>query len=131
LAELGNEWSSAIRQTAQYDVIAENLGMVVMCRLAREDRLRPVQLQESLAITSGGVSKLLDRLEAAGVVARLGTKPEDDLRGVEIVLTRKGSSVLGDVLSAIAPSAAAVVGELQRIAAESGVSIGTATSTED
>ena len=104
LATLGYEWSSAIRQTEQGDVAVDNLSMVVLCRLAGEHRLRPVELQESLTITSGGMSKLIDRLEAAGLVARLGTKPEDDLRGVEVALTKKGSSVLGDVLSAVAPS---------------------------
>ena len=118
MASAGHEWSDVIRRIAGGELVVDNLAMVVLCRLQASEVLRPLELQESLAITSGGTTKLIDRLEEAGLVARLAVKPDGDGRGVQIALTRKGSSLLREVLAAIAPKVDELNADLAQIAAE-------------
>ena len=117
LAAVGREWTALIRAVGGGEPIADNAAAIVMCRL-QVGALRPLELQDSIALTSGGMSKLIDRLEAAGLVARLAAKPTDDGRGVQIALTKKGQAVLSDVLTAIAPSVRQVSADLVGILAE-------------
>lgn len=118
LAETGHEWTAAIRDLKQGDALTDNLTLVVLCRLHEEGPLRPVQLQEAADITSGGMSKVLDRLEEAGLVARLGTRPPENRRGVEVALTKNGSTALAAVLAAVAPRVKRLMTDLARIAGE-------------
>lgn len=103
LAEIGGEWSTLILEIAEGDPVADNVAVHVVCRLQASESLRPFELRESIAVTSGGMTKLVDRLEGAGLVARLATKPREDGRGVQIALTKKGSSLVQELLVAIAP----------------------------
>ena len=118
LAEVGHEWSTLIREIPQGESVVDNLAVIVLCRLQSNEALRPQQLQESIGITSGGMTKLIDRLERAGLVARLAVKPAEDGRGVQIALTKKGHTLLSDVLAGIAPSARQVSADLVQILAD-------------
>ena len=64
--------------------------------------LSPKKLNTFLAITAGGLTKSIDRLEQRGLVRR--TADPDDGRGTLVVLTRKGergfAGVFGDDLQA-------------------------------
>lgn len=118
LAEVGHQWSTLIHKVTEGEHVVDNVALIVMCRLQSNEALRPYELQESLGLTSGGVSKLIDRLEEAGLVARLAVKPPEDGRGVQIVLTKKGHIVLSDVLAALAPSVHQVSADLVQILAD-------------
>ena len=55
-------------------------------------RMRPTDLTSTLMLTSSGTTKRLDRLEAAGLVAR---EPDPgDRRGTLIALTEKGRALI-------------------------------------
>jgi DNA-binding MarR family transcriptional regulator len=54
-------------------------------------RLSPTELSATTMVTSGAVTKRVDRLERAGLVER--TVAEDDGRGRVIALTRKGRAL--------------------------------------
>jgi DNA-binding MarR family transcriptional regulator len=56
------------------------------------DGLRVGDLASALRVTVGGTSKLVDRVEAAGLIAR-GPDP-DDRRAARLTLTRKGERKL-------------------------------------
>jgi DNA-binding MarR family transcriptional regulator len=90
-----------------YDVLA------TLRRAGAPYLLRPSDLAESLMLTASGMTKRLDRLEQAGLVAR---HPDPaDRRGVLIELTPAGREVIdstatehvaneGNLLSALSPA---------------------------
>jgi DNA-binding MarR family transcriptional regulator len=72
----------------------------VLLRLARtpEHHLRMTDLADGAGLSTSGMTRLVDRLEAGGYVERK-TCPKDR-RGMEAVLTAKGEQVVEDVLPA-------------------------------
>jgi DNA-binding MarR family transcriptional regulator len=64
----------------------------ILATLRREGNLTPTQLMESVALSSGGMTNRLDRLEEAGWIRR-EADPEDR-RGVVVGLTRKGRDLI-------------------------------------
>lgn len=78
---------------ADYDVLA------TLRRRAGTAGLNPRDLQRSVMVTSGGMTKRIDRLEEAGLVER---RPDpDDRRAVLIRLTRRGRGVIDRALEAM------------------------------
>ena len=61
-------------------------------RRARGRRVRMAELADSLTLTRGGLTKLVDRLEAAGLLRR--EPADDDRRGLYAVLTEPGEELL-------------------------------------
>lgn len=59
-----------------------------------EGRLRQRALRDRLLLSESGVSRLLLRMEQAGLINR--TTADDDKRGIEITLTPQGSSAVID-----------------------------------
>jgi len=58
----------------------------------------PTALSDSLMITSGGTTKRLDRMEAAGLVAR---RPDpEDRRGILVELTQRGREIIDAAVEA-------------------------------
>jgi DNA-binding MarR family transcriptional regulator len=57
--------------------------------------MSPKDLNRYLAITSGGLTKSIDRLEAGRLVRR--TPDPDDGRGTLVVLTKRGERLIGQV----------------------------------
>lgn len=80
--------------------VAERRGLIpsdvyVLLALRRSSRrLNPAELIEELSITSGAVTKRIDRLAALGLVER--HRDEADGRGVKIGLTARGRRVVDD-----------------------------------
>jgi DNA-binding MarR family transcriptional regulator len=70
----------------QFDILA------TLRREGAEGRLTPTQLMQSVALSSGGMTNRLDRLEEAGLVRRVADP--DDRRGVLVALTRKGRELI-------------------------------------
>jgi MarR family 2-MHQ and catechol resistance regulon transcriptional repressor len=93
----------------------------VLIRLRRSPhrQMRLAQLGRELAITTGGVTRLIDRLETDGLVRR--TRSGDDRRAVFAQLTSAGAQVLSGALPdhvAELDSAFAVLTPPQRTAFE-------------
>lgn len=83
--------------TAELEAVYASHGLAeidfdLLCTLRRAGEpyaRRPAELARSTMITTGGISKRLDRLEAAGLVTR--TRPEDgDGRATQVQLTSEG-----------------------------------------
>jgi len=72
----------------------------VLLRLARTPghHLRMTDLADGAALSTSGMTRLVDRLEAAGLVER-ATCP-NDRRGMEAVLTAKGRRLVEKILPA-------------------------------
>ena len=59
----------------------------------QSDGLTPGQLERSLAITSGSVTKLVDRLEARRLARRI-RNPNGDRRSVTVQATQRGKTLI-------------------------------------
>jgi len=65
-----------------------SIGQMVLLRvLVHQGRATPKELAEALSVTTGNITGLLDKLEAAGLVTR--TRSAEDRRVVHIDLTAK------------------------------------------
>jgi DNA-binding MarR family transcriptional regulator len=78
---------------ADYDVLA------TLRRRAGEAGLNPRDVQRAVMVTSGGMTKRLDRLEQAGLIER--SPDPTDRRGVLIRLTPQGRSTIDKALDAM------------------------------
>ena len=82
--------------------LVTNAPIIVLCTLDLNGPCRPGELQELTGLSSGGVSKLLDRMERAGVVKRAyGTVPGDN-RGVLVSITARGRRLVRRISAVIA-----------------------------
>ncbi len=102
-----NLWLGMIRTTAAMDAVARQsmaaagLGFsdfVLLEALLHVGPLRPSELGEKLALTSGSVTAVLDRLEARGLVSR--THNPADGRSFIVELTPSGRDVIGPAYEA-------------------------------
>ena len=94
LAEFDELITDAVRQAEGRMDLADNVSVVMLCRLELERPLRPTDIMEFSGLTSGGVAKAVSRLEAVGLVTRrYGAFPEDR-RGVAISLTPKAEALV-------------------------------------
>lgn len=86
---------------ADFDVMA------TLRRHALGEGLKAKQLQASVMITSGGMTKRLDRLQSAGLIER---HPDpDDRRGVRVALTARGREVIDEALPVLLDAEAAML----------------------
>jgi DNA-binding MarR family transcriptional regulator len=94
MASMGAGVSTAIAAaTGEPDLVA-NAPMQVMCLLDLDGPARPSVIAEVVGLTSGGTTKLLDRLEHAGMIARSYGVIDDDHRGVLVSLTSQGRQMV-------------------------------------
>jgi DNA-binding MarR family transcriptional regulator len=94
LASFGTGVSTAIASaTGEPDLVA-NAPMQVMCLLDLDGPARPSVIADVVGLTSGGTTKLLDRLEAAGMIERSYGVIHDDHRGVLVTLTAAGRTMV-------------------------------------
>lgn len=68
----------------------DNLSSIVVAQLYLHGPMRPGQLRRATGMSTGGTTKLLDRIEQAGLIARVLGPVDGDRRAVSIVLTGRG-----------------------------------------
>jgi DNA-binding MarR family transcriptional regulator len=71
-----------------------NAPLLVLCLLDLEGPERPGVIGGVVGLTSGGTTKLLDRMESAGLIHRSYGAIDGDNRGVKVELTARGRSLL-------------------------------------
>lgn len=95
-------------QLGEYGLTVPDFDVLAtMRRQAGDEAINIRELQRSMMLSSGGTTKRLDRLEAAGHIERL--PDPNDRRGVLIRLTPKGRALIDDILPAITRAENAVV----------------------
>jgi DNA-binding MarR family transcriptional regulator len=101
---IGSIASEAIANAVGHE-LTDNGPVVALLALDEQGSLRPSALQELTGLSSGGVSKLLDRLQESGLVSReYGVLPQD--RRASIVrLTAKGRRTAHRMAEAIVAQA--------------------------
>jgi DNA-binding MarR family transcriptional regulator len=88
--------------SAESRPITGNAHLWVLVSLRMGGAARPVGLAESLGMTTGGMTKVIDHLEGEGLVAR--TSDPTDGRGRIVALTESGSAHVDEVLDLLAPA---------------------------
>jgi len=81
--------------------LAGNSEVIVICSLDLRGPLRPSDIVEALGMSSGGVTKLLDRLEQRGYITREFGAVASDRRATRLTLTAEGARLAhqyGDAL---------------------------------
>lgn len=81
--------------------MAQNAPIAVITELALRGPRRPSQLATFTESTSGGVTKMVDRLEESGLVARTVGEVPRDRRAVTVRLTDKGEQLARAVADAV------------------------------
>jgi DNA-binding MarR family transcriptional regulator len=92
LAQFGEVAGRAISDAVGPE-LRGNAEVITLFYLDLEGPARPGTLQELTGYTSGGTSRLLERLEDAGLLERQFGVVKDDRRAVIVQLTRKGRDV--------------------------------------
>ena len=101
LAQFGKHVSDALVDAAGKDWTS-NDSIVVLCALDLEGAKRPGAIQDLTGLTSGGVSKMLDRMESGGLVKRSYGTVHGDNRGVHVRITPKGRRLIGKISGELA-----------------------------
>lgn len=118
LAAFGQFVHSAMAEATDDEEIVGNLPILVLATLDLHGPQRPGDLQEQTGLSSGGVTKLVDRLEEKGLVERsYGAIPEDH-RGVLVSLTDRGRDSIRTMAGALGqhlPETATLVKEMDKI----------------
>lgn len=114
LTRFGSTLSEAFAGVAPSRDLVGNGPLLVLSSLELEGPRRPHDLAEALAMTTGGISKLLDRMEELGVVARRRGVLSDDRRAVVVEITPAGR----DMMRRITEAFSAAVPELSPLLRE-------------
>jgi DNA-binding MarR family transcriptional regulator len=100
LGRLGTTMGNAIAEAVGPE-LSNNGPIIALFALEEQGSMRPGQLQELTGLSSGGVSKLLDRLQEGGLVTREYGVLADDRRGSVVKLTAKGRRTSRRIAGAI------------------------------
>lgn len=102
LTRFGSSLSVAFAQVAPSPDLVDNGPLLVLSSLELDGPQRPHDLAETLGMTTGGVSKLLDRMEELDVVTRRRGVVPDDRRAVVVEITPAGRHMMRRITEALA-----------------------------
>jgi len=107
LARLGAAVSEALHARVDHQ-FASNVEVLVLTSLDLLGPQRPGDLITLTGLTSGGVTKVIDRLEEQKLIARRYGSVKGDRRGTRLVLTPEGASVAAELAEGLASQMEAV-----------------------
>ena len=94
IGEFGSYVTNTLSEVAGEAFLVNNVSIMLLSRLDLEGPMRPNQIAEFEAMTTGGVSKLIDRMEAEGLVQRKRGVLAADQRAVLVVITKSGQDLI-------------------------------------
>jgi DNA-binding MarR family transcriptional regulator len=101
IAEFSAALTGALAERVGDKDLVTNTVVLLLFDLYDGTPRRPSEIGLTTGLSSGGVTKLLDRLEAAGLVARGAGHPAGDRRGVLVVITPAGREFAEGVAGAM------------------------------
>jgi DNA-binding MarR family transcriptional regulator len=101
MASFGSEATAAMTRATGLPDLVTNAPLLVLCLLDLDGPARPSVIADVVGLTTGGTTKLLDRMEGAGLVKRAYGVIENDHRGVEVALTEEGRQMLRSASGAL------------------------------
>ena len=100
-ARFGASVTRALVAATNQPEFVTNAPLLVLCLLDLDGPTRPSAISGVVGLTSGGTTKLLDRMEAAKLIRRTYGVIEGDNRGVRVELTGGGRKLLRQATSAL------------------------------
>lgn len=122
LVGAGNAITEQIERLTDNPMLAGNAPIAVIVTLWRSGPMRPTALSKTYGMTTGGMTKVIERLEEAGVV----TKSKDDShdrRKTSVSLTEAGRTITTLLLESLADPVDALLDELAGMQADRAVEI--------
>jgi hypothetical protein len=117
MARLTQTLTVAANDVARDPDVVATMPVTLLFALDMDGPMRPTAVQELTGLSSGGVTKLVERLEHKGLVARKTGAIDGDRRGVLVELTRRGRNTVrsvSDAMAAAKKDADDLVGELSQ-----------------
>lgn len=102
MAQLRLVLASAATEAVRDADFTSDLSATLLFALDDQGAMRPTAIQELTGLSSGGVTKLVERLEQKGLVARKTGAIDGDRRGVLVELTRRGRNAVRSMSDAMA-----------------------------
>ena len=90
LANLGTVTLASVGHSDEISAHDEYFALLTLCSIDLHEPCRPGALIDVLGLTSGGVTKMLDRLEHHGLISRVYGGIEGDRRAVLVLATPAG-----------------------------------------
>ena len=118
LASFGHTVSSAMAKATGEPDLVGNTPILIMSSIELAGPKRPSELTEVTGLSSGGLSKVLDRMEALGAISRKRGVVPGDGRAVLVSLTERGHRLIRSMrkeLTARLPESRALVAEIARV----------------
>jgi DNA-binding MarR family transcriptional regulator len=100
LGRLGLELDAALRQSPEVPRPVELAAAIALATIRLEGPCRPRRIAETVGLTSGGTTKLLDRMAEQGLIVRSDAPVDGDHRAVSVDATAAGDGFLDAVLDA-------------------------------
>jgi DNA-binding MarR family transcriptional regulator len=100
IGRLGAAVSEALHARVEPRFTA-NVEVTVITSLDLLGPQRPADIIRLTGMSSGGVTKVLDRLESSGLIIREYGKVKGDRRGTRLVLTAEGRQVAGELAAGL------------------------------
>ena len=101
MASFGSGVSAVMADAVGSSDFVANAPLQVLCLLDLDGPARPSAIGAVVGLTSGGTTKLLDRMEEAGLIRRAYGVFDDDHRGVQVSLTPRGRKLLRTAAGAL------------------------------
>jgi DNA-binding MarR family transcriptional regulator len=102
MTRLAQAMTDAANDVARDPDVVSTMPVTLMFALDMEGPMRPTAVQALTGLSSGGVTKLVERLEQKGLVTRKTGAIEGDRRGVLVELTRRGRNTVRSISDAMA-----------------------------
>lgn len=118
MTEFGDTVGRGMAAGGGHPDLISNTPILVLASIELNGPQRPNALQAVTGLSSGGLSKLLDRMEELRVVRRERGAVSGDRRGVLVVLTNRGREQLGLMVAALVdrlPETKALIREISRV----------------
>ena len=118
LGEFGSLIGKQLAEVAGEELAVHNPSIMLLCRLDLYGPLRPNEIAVMELMTTGGVSKLIDRMVSDGFVERKRGVLSTDQRAVLVVITRRGRDLirrLSDEIAGRLAETELLVEELNRL----------------
>ncbi|MEA2009126.1 MAG: MarR family transcriptional regulator [Actinomycetota bacterium] len=112
LTRFGQSTHGALVRVLGSEELVSNVSIATLMLLHRDGPQRPTQIAELTGLTSGGATKLITRLESAGLVDRESGVVPDDGRAIVVSLTKVGSEKMNEAVTAVSPQVDALIDAL-------------------
>ena len=101
LSETGLAAHRIADEIAPETILMDNARMLVALHLWLSGPMRPSEIASLIGMTTGGTTKIVQKLEVAGLVSK--RSDDEDGRALIVALTAKGRRTLEDLTEALVP----------------------------